>query len=94
MQGRIFFHGDNMESLHRHVAPTSLPKKYGGTREELPYYKWIDSLSQVPRIVKEMHQLGYVIPDEYLKTIENLLWYPTSNIQYPISTNSPVTKQI
>ena len=68
MQDKIHFHGHDMSSLHRYVSPTHLPKKYGGTREELPYYKWIDSLSKVPTVVKEMHQLGYVIPEEILKS--------------------------
>ncbi|XP_034941872.1 alpha-tocopherol transfer protein-like [Chelonus insularis] len=72
MQDRVFFHGDDMSSLHKHVAPTSLPKKYGGTREELPYYKWIDSLSLKPRLVKEMYSLGYIVPDELLETIKGL----------------------
>ncbi|XP_033207200.1 alpha-tocopherol transfer protein-like isoform X3 [Belonocnema kinseyi] len=71
MQAKMYFHGHDMSSLHRHVAPTCLPKKYGGTREELPYYKWIDSLSQEPKIVKEMHQVGYIIPEELLKTIRD-----------------------
>ncbi|XP_015592324.1 alpha-tocopherol transfer protein [Cephus cinctus] len=71
MRDRIFFHGDDMESLQRHVSPTSLPKKYGGTRAELPYHMWFDALSKVPRVVKEMHQLGYVIPEEILKTIQD-----------------------
>ncbi|XP_053594282.1 alpha-tocopherol transfer protein [Microplitis demolitor] len=69
MQERVFFHGDDMTSLHKQVAPTSLPKKYGGTREELPYYKWIDSLSLKPKIVKEMQSLGYVIPEELVKDL-------------------------
>ncbi|XP_011505212.1 PREDICTED: alpha-tocopherol transfer protein isoform X2 [Ceratosolen solmsi marchali] len=64
MNHKIFFHGDNMESLHRHIPPAYLPKKYGGTREELPYYRWIDSLGKDPRVVKEMRGLGYIIPDE------------------------------
>lgn len=73
MQKKIFFHGDDMTSLHKHISPRCLPKKYGGTREELPYYKWIDALGKCPRIVKEMHQVGYVVPDEILKTIPNVL---------------------
>ena len=64
MNAKIFFHGSDMESLHRHLPPECLPKKYGGIREELPYYRWIESLSKDPRVVKEMKSLGYVIPDE------------------------------
>ncbi|XP_076634456.1 alpha-tocopherol transfer protein isoform X1 [Colletes latitarsis] len=67
MQNKIFFHGSNMDSLHQHISPTHLPKKYGGTREELPYYKWIDNLSKAPKIVKEMKELGYIVPPEILK---------------------------
>ncbi|XP_008210093.1 alpha-tocopherol transfer protein isoform X2 [Nasonia vitripennis] len=67
MNAKIFFHGSDMESLHRHVPPEYLPKKYGGTREELPYYRWIESLGKDPRVVKEMKGLGYVIPDEICK---------------------------
>lgn len=70
MQKRIFFHGSNMESLHKHISPSHLPKRYGGTRDELPYYKWIDSLSKVHRIVKEMNQIGYIIPEEIQKKLD------------------------
>lgn len=68
MRDKVFFHGDNMESLQKHVAPTSLPKKYGGTRNELPYYKWIEALSKNRTIVNEMVKLGYVAPEENPKT--------------------------
>lgn len=67
MQDRVYFHGDDMSSLHTHISPEYLPKKYGGINEELPYYKWIDSLSQKPKIVKEMHQVGYIVQEEMLK---------------------------
>ncbi|KAF7409766.1 hypothetical protein HZH68_004147 [Vespula germanica] len=65
MKNRIFFHGDDMQSFHKHISPNCLPKMYGGTREEMPYYKWIESLIKVPKIVKEMEQLGYVIPNDF-----------------------------
>ncbi|XP_033334935.2 alpha-tocopherol transfer protein [Megalopta genalis] len=67
MQNKIFFHGSDMASLHQHIHPTHLPKKYGGIREELPYYKWIENLSMVPRVVEEMKQLGYLLPDDVPK---------------------------
>ncbi|XP_058795618.1 alpha-tocopherol transfer protein-like isoform X2 [Phymastichus coffea] len=65
MNSKIFFHGSDMESLHRHLPPDYLPKKYGGTRDELPYYRWIDALGKDRRVVKEMKGLGYIIPDEF-----------------------------
>ncbi|XP_076764326.1 alpha-tocopherol transfer protein isoform X2 [Xylocopa sonorina] len=70
MQNKIFFHGGNMKSLHEHISPSHLPKKYGGTREELPYYKWIDSLSKVDQIVKEMRQLGYIVSEDIQKELQ------------------------
>lgn len=73
MQKKIFFHGGNMDSLHKHISPFHLPKRYGGTREELPYYKWIDNLSKVPQIVKEMKQLGYIVPEEILQQLGQLI---------------------
>ncbi|XP_017766981.1 PREDICTED: alpha-tocopherol transfer protein-like isoform X2 [Eufriesea mexicana] len=73
MQNKIFFHGSNMDSLHKHISPSHLPKKYGGTREELAYYKWIDNLSKVPQIVKEMKQLGYIVPEEMQKQLDQLV---------------------
>ncbi|XP_043491337.1 alpha-tocopherol transfer protein-like isoform X1 [Polistes fuscatus] len=65
MKDRIFFHGDDMQSFHKHISPNYLPKMYGGTREELAYYKWIESLIKVPKIIKEMEQLGYVVPNDF-----------------------------
>ncbi|XP_003691963.3 alpha-tocopherol transfer protein isoform X1 [Apis florea] len=73
MQKKIFFHGGNMDSLHKHISPFHLPKRYGGIRDELPYYKWIDNLSKVPQIVKEMKQLGYIVPEEILEQLGQLI---------------------
>lgn len=70
MQNRIFFHGSDMSSLHKHVSPSHLPKRYGGTREELPYYKWMENLGQDPEIVKQLKQLGYIIPEKIPKYTE------------------------
>lgn len=69
MLSKIFFHGEDMKSLHRHIAPTHLPKKYGGTRNEVPYYKWIDSLSSSAQVIKEMKSVGYLLPENLLQLI-------------------------
>ncbi|KAG7207505.1 hypothetical protein KM043_009137 [Ampulex compressa] len=66
MHNRIFFHGSNMKSLHKHIPPAHLPKMYEGTREEVPYYKWMQYLCRVPRILDEMEQLGYKPSEEWL----------------------------
>ncbi|KAH0954008.1 hypothetical protein HN011_006497 [Eciton burchellii] len=65
MRNKIFFHGANYESLHKHILPAYLPKLYGGVRNELPYYKWIQSLIKDPRVIEEMSKIGYVVTDEF-----------------------------
>jgi len=64
MRNKIFFHGSNYESLHKHILPAYLPKVYGGVRNELPYYKWIQALIKDPRVIEEMNKIGYVVTDE------------------------------
>jgi len=64
MRNKIFFHGANYESLHQHILPAYLPKLYGGMRNELPYYKWIQALIKDPRVIEEMSKIGYVVTDE------------------------------
>lgn len=34
---RMFFHGSKMASLHKHLAPSHLPKNYGGELPEIDY---------------------------------------------------------
>ena len=76
MRNKLFFHGNNYESLHKHVLPQYLPKAYGGVREELPYYKWIQSIIKDPKIVEGLNKMGYIITDDirdsfsWLKLIE------------------------
>lgn len=64
MKNKIFFHGYNYESLYKHILPEYLPKMYGGTRNELPYYKWIEALIKDPKIIEEMNKMGYVLTDD------------------------------
>ncbi|XP_028048844.2 alpha-tocopherol transfer protein isoform X2 [Monomorium pharaonis] len=64
MRNRLFFHGNKYESLHKHILPECLPKKYGGTRNELPYYKWIEFLIKDPKIVEQMNKMGYVVTED------------------------------
>jgi hypothetical protein len=41
---QIYFHGQDLESLHSHIDPKFLPKTYGGLRPEYSYTDWVDSL--------------------------------------------------
>lgn len=59
MKERIFFHGDNMESLHKHVDPKYLPEVYGGIHPDYDYQHWVDSCRKTPTIVDELRALGY-----------------------------------
>jgi len=68
MRNKIFFHGNNYESLHKHIAPEYLPKTYGGVRNELPYYKWIAAIIRDPKIVEQMSKMGYSLTDDILNS--------------------------
>ena len=59
MKERIHFHGDDMESLHRHVDPKFLSKRYGGVHEEYSYNDWIDWFKSNDTILKELKSLNY-----------------------------------
>lgn len=49
---QLFFHGKNMESLHKHIDPKYLPKDYGGVRPNYPYQHWFTNLQQNIAVVK------------------------------------------
>ncbi|XP_020286463.1 alpha-tocopherol transfer protein-like isoform X2 [Pseudomyrmex gracilis] len=66
MRNKIFFHGNNYDSFHEHIAPEYLPKMYGGVRNEVPYDKWITSLIKDPKVVEQMDKMGYILTDEIL----------------------------
>lgn len=59
MKERIFFHGDNMESLHKHVDPKYLPERYGGIHPDYNYEYWVEICRQNKQVVNEMKELGY-----------------------------------
>lgn len=70
MVDAIFFHGKDMESLHKHISPANLPEEYGGLQPDLGYKGWFDFFKQSKKLKKELMQLGYIIP-EYLREEEN-----------------------
>ncbi|CAO1336808.1 unnamed protein product [Diamesa serratosioi] len=59
MRARIFFHGNNWSSLHKHIDPENLPKKYGGVHENHSYKLWIDYLSNNEYVVSELEKQQY-----------------------------------
>ena len=48
---QIYFHGQDLESLHAHIDPKFLPRRYGGMRPEYSYTDWIDRLVNNKQIV-------------------------------------------
>lgn len=63
MKEKIYFHGKDMKSLHKHILPAHLPKKYGGQMPEFNYNCWLDSFKHCEQVKKELLQLGYNIPE-------------------------------
>lgn len=59
MKERIFFHGDDMESLHKHIDPKHLPERYGGLHPDYNYNDWIEGFKKNEFIQKELASLGY-----------------------------------
>lgn len=61
LKKRIFFHGKKMESLHKHLNPSHLPKNYGGELPEIDYgsANWYPSLEENTDHVKKMNTFGF-----------------------------------
>ncbi|XP_064480890.1 alpha-tocopherol transfer protein-like [Ornithodoros turicata] len=56
---RIFFHGNDMTSLHQHISPDALPREYGGTQDELDNKDLVRILQQNEQLFKRDAEYGY-----------------------------------
>nr|CAH7741004.1 unnamed protein product [Callosobruchus chinensis] len=57
---RIYFHGDDLDSLHNQIEPKYLPKRYGGIHFDYPLDVWFeDVILKDEKILEAMAQLGY-----------------------------------
>lgn len=67
---QIHFHSNNVQSLHKHIDPSCLPKKYGGTRGEIDYCgaDWYPVLAKFEEKIK-----GTV------SFVKCLVWVPTNS---------------
>ncbi|XP_037821206.1 alpha-tocopherol transfer protein [Lucilia sericata] len=63
MKENLFIHGSDMSSLHKHISPEYLPKRYGGIHEDYPGDMWFETLSKNKTLLKELEQLGYVFDE-------------------------------
>ncbi|XP_030752436.1 alpha-tocopherol transfer protein-like [Sitophilus oryzae] len=59
---RIHFHGSNMSSLHKFMAPTHLPKDYGGVLPEIDYTgkEWYPCIESHVDHIKMLNTFGLV----------------------------------
>ncbi|XP_061707563.1 alpha-tocopherol transfer protein-like [Cydia pomonella] len=66
MRSRIYFHGYDVKSLHKHIHPDHLPERYGGIWPDYSYTIWLESLKKNYKVVKEMISCGYKFREEEL----------------------------
>ncbi|XP_018569342.1 alpha-tocopherol transfer protein-like [Anoplophora glabripennis] len=59
MKSRIFFHGEDMDSLHQHIDPKHLPERYGGIHPDYSYNDWVNYFETNEKIRWELESLGY-----------------------------------
>ncbi|CAH0718132.1 unnamed protein product, partial [Brenthis ino] len=63
---KIFFHGNDLKSLQKHIPPECLPERYGGTnRGHVSMGKWLQKIKKYrdEQFDKEMKDLGYVVKE-------------------------------
>ncbi|CAG9566642.1 unnamed protein product [Danaus chrysippus] len=62
LKGRIFFHGSNMSSLHKHLAPSHLPADYDGALGPIDYSgaDWYPVVNEVLPHIQNWNTYGYV----------------------------------
>lgn len=59
---RIYFHAEDMESLHSHIEPKYLPKRYGGIHPDYTMDIWVDDIIlKNKKAYDEFLRLGYDI---------------------------------
>lgn len=61
IRSKIFFHGHDMTSLHKHILPEHLPKRYGGVWQDYSYTIWLESIRRNYDVTKEVMASGYKI---------------------------------
>lgn len=62
LRNRIYFHGTDRDSLHKHMSPECLPKCYAGTID-IPRVKgedWLILLRKCDKEFEALNQYGYI----------------------------------
>lgn len=74
MRSRIFFHGYDVTSLHKHIQKEYLPERYGGIWPDYSYTIWLESLRNNPPVAKEILKCGYKFREgEFSPAVERQL---------------------
>lgn len=63
MRSRLFFHGTNYKSLHKHINPENLPKRYGGMMDEYSYKPWIEHCKKNEKVIRDLELHGYCVDE-------------------------------
>lgn len=59
---KIYFHGDDFDSLHSYIEPKYLPKRYGGIHLDYTMDIWVDDIIlKNKKAYNEFLELGYDI---------------------------------
>lgn len=64
MKAKVFFHGQDMESLHQHIYPKHLPEIYGGVQPDYDYETSVKIAQNNGKLVDQLKALGYRDSDE------------------------------
>ncbi|XP_053696733.1 retinaldehyde-binding protein 1-like [Sabethes cyaneus] len=61
LKARMFFHGDDMKKLHKHIDPNYLPANYGGNMPALTYAskEWYPALEKHSDFIKKFNSAGF-----------------------------------
>ncbi|XP_075992607.1 alpha-tocopherol transfer protein isoform X2 [Anticarsia gemmatalis] len=59
MHSKIYFHGHDFASLHKHIHPDHLPERYGGIWPDYSYTIWLNSLKKNFNVAKAVINYGY-----------------------------------
>lgn len=63
MRSRLFIHGTDWSSLHKHIDPNHLPKRYGGVMDDYSYKPWIEHCKENDKVIRELELHGYDVSE-------------------------------
>jgi CRAL/TRIO domain len=68
LRSRIYFHGKDLESLHKHISPDCLPKEYDGTLDipRVSGEEWYELLVQCDSQYVKLNSYGYIHDKKYI----------------------------